>query len=132
MLIVDSAVWVDHFRGDPSPESERLARGLRAEEDLAVLPIIVTEVLQGFRRDTQFRAARQLMTALPCLEPGIDTHVRAANLFRDLRKRGVTVRGAVDCLIAQTAIEFGAQLLSPDRDFAEIAKHSRLDVWTLG
>ena len=59
----------------------------------------------------------------------MEGHVRAARLFRTLRGKGVTVRGAVDCVIGQTCLDAGAELLSPDRDFEHIARHTRLRLW---
>jgi hypothetical protein len=47
-------------------------------------------------------------------------------LFRRLRRRGITVRGAVDCIVAQTCIAANAELLTGDRDFAAIARHAPL------
>lgn len=56
-------------------------------------------------------------------------HVRAASLFRALRRRGVTVRGAVDGVIAQTCLDAGAEFLSPDTDFEGIARYTALRLW---
>jgi len=55
--------------------------------------------------------------------------VRAARLFRSLRQKGITVRGAVDCIIAQTCLDVDAELLSPDADFERIARHTPLRLW---
>lgn len=129
VIVVDSNTWADFFNGEDEPHVQRLDDALRDEEDLAVLPIIATEVLQGFRTDHGFRRAEALLLSLPVLTPSLDLHVRAARLFRALRSQGLTVRGAVDCLIAQTCLECGAVLLSPDRDFAHIARHTPLDLW---
>ena len=129
MIIVDSGTWVDFFNGIESPHMKRLDAALEQEEDLAVLPIIITEVLQGFRSDTDFQRARSILVALPTIEPSVDSHVEAARLFRLLRGKGITVRGAVDCLIAQSCIETKAILLSPDVDFENIARHSTLQLW---
>jgi len=131
MLIVDSNTWVDFFNGVDFPHVERLDLALQEEEDLAVLPIIITEVLQGFRTDGGFRRARDLLVALPAIRPAVDCHVRAASLFRALRGEGVTVRGAIDCVIAQTCIDAEAMLLSPDADFERIAAHAPLRLWRL-
>lgn len=60
------------------------------------------------------------------IHPTLDSYVRAARVSRRLRRKGVTVRGAVDCVIAQTCIDLGAALLSPDADFAQIARHAPL------
>jgi hypothetical protein len=129
MILVDSNTWVDYFNGARTPCADRLDIALRNEEELSVIPIIITEVLQGFRTDTGFQRARRLLVSLPMIHPTLECHVRAARLFRALRRRGVTVRGAVDCVIAQTCLDTGAELLSPDADFKRIAQHTALRVW---
>ncbi|MCP3980634.1 MAG: PIN domain nuclease [bacterium] len=129
MMIVDSNTWADFFNGRDTPHVQRLDEALDDEQDLAVLPIIVTEVLQGFRSDTEFRRARRVFESLPAIDTGVDGHVRAAELFRRLRRKGITVRGAVDCVIAQACLDADAELLSPDRDFERIARHTRLRLW---
>jgi predicted nucleic acid-binding protein len=129
MIVVDSNTWADFFNGVPSPHVRRLDSALRDEDDLAILPIIITEVLQGFRTEKGFHRARQVLAALPAIHPTVGCQVRAARLFRSLRKKGVTVRGAVDCIIAQACLDLGAELLSPDADFRRIALHTPLRVW---
>jgi predicted nucleic acid-binding protein len=129
MMIVDTNAWADFFNGVRSLYVERLDLALREEEDLAVLPIILTEVLQGFRTETGFRRARRVLLSLPIVQPDVDGHVRAARLFRSLRRKGITVRGAVDCVIAQTSLDLQAELLSPDADFEGIARHTPLRLW---
>ncbi|OLD64724.1 MAG: hypothetical protein AUI47_04630 [Acidobacteria bacterium 13_1_40CM_2_68_5] len=131
MIIVDSNTWADFFNGVRSPHVARLDAVLEREEDLSVIPIIVTEVLQGFRTETWFQRARRVLVSLPMIQPSVDCHVRAARLYRMLRRRGVTVRGAVDCVIAQTCLDVGAELLSPDADFEHIARHTTLHLWRL-
>jgi len=129
MIVVDSNTWADFFNGVQTPHVGRLDAALEGEEDLSVIPIIVTEVLQGFRIDTGFQRARRVLVSLPMIHPTVDCHVRAARLYRTLRPKGVTVRGAVDCVIAQTCLDTGAELLSPDADFEHIARHTTLRLW---
>ncbi len=129
MLIVDSNTWGDFFNGVDSSHAKRLDEALAVEEDLALIPIIVTEVLQGFRTDRGFNRARKILVALPTIHPDVGRHVRAAQLFRSLRAKGVTVRGAVDCIIAQTCLDLDIELLSPDRDFEHVARHTALRLW---
>ncbi len=131
MMIVDSNTWADFFSGAQQPYVERLECALEEEEDIAVLPLIITEVLQGFRSDAGFRRAERVLVSLPVIHPTVDCHVRAAGLFRTLRKKGITVRGAVDCVIAQTCLDIGAELLSPDADFVHIARHTSLRLWQM-
>ena len=127
VIVVDTSVWAAFFNGAECAEVE-LLDGLLSEEQspIGILPIILTEVLQGFRSDTGFRKASVQLRRLVVVEPSLDTHERAATLFRSLRRKGITVRGAIDVLIAQTCIEAGASLLTLDRDFENIARHSAL------
>ncbi len=129
MMIVDSNTWADFFNGSSNPHVDRLEKGMEEEEDIAVIPLIITEVLQGFKTDVGFRRASEVLLSLPVIEPSVECHVDAARLFRALRRKGITVRGAIDCLIARTCIDADADLLSPDEDFEHIARHSPLRLW---
>ena len=131
MIVVDSNTWADFFNGTSNSYVQRLRIALREDEDLAVVPVIITEVLQGFRTDSGFRRARRVLTELPVIQPTVECHVRAALMFRSLRKKGVTVRGAIDCIIAQTCLDLDAELLSPDVDFERIAGHTSLRLWSV-
>ena len=126
MILVDTSAWADLFDDRQTAAACRLDQALGDEEDIAILPVILTEVLQGIRSEPGFDEARRLLCGLPCLEMSRDAHVEAARLFRFLRRQGVTVRGAVDCVIAQAAIVHDAELLTGDRDFLGIARHAEL------
>ena len=76
MIIVDSSTWADFFNGAFSPHVERLDAALEGEEDLAVVPIIITEVLQGFRTDSGFQRARRVLVSLPVIQPDVDCQRR--------------------------------------------------------
>lgn len=86
--------------------------------------IVITEVLQGFRRDRDFLRARQLLTAFDAVTVlGPARAVRAAKHHRFLRQRGVTIRKTIDTLIATCCIDEGFELLHADRDFRPFAQH---------
>ena len=125
MIVVDTTVWADWFKGIDSPEVGRLSLAVESH-DVGLVPAVLTEVLQGFRTDGDFERARSLLVQLPVLALDVEGHVAAARLFRRLRSRGVTVRGTIDCIIAQTCITAGVELLSTDQDFAAIARHTPL------
>jgi len=125
VIVVDTAVWAAWFNGTDSPEVGRLAQALD-RQDAGLVPVVLTEVLQGFRADRDFVRARDLLLGLPLLTLDVDGHVAAARLYRRLRSRGITVRGTIDCIIAQTCITAGLELLSTDQDFARIARHTPL------
>ena len=125
MIVVDTSVWAAWFNGVNSVEVGRLDEALE-RQDAGLAPVILTEVLQGFRSDRDLERARALLVRLPLLTLDVEGHVAAARLFRQLRRRGIAMRGAVDGIIAQTCIAADVELLSSDRDFVAIARHSRL------
>ena len=63
LIFVDSSVWIDYFNGSDTPATERL-HALLGREPLIVGDIVVTEVLQGFRRDRDFRMARDVLKTM--------------------------------------------------------------------
>lgn len=128
MVIVDSSVWIDAFRGISSSHTVWLYDAL-GKESIGLTSIILTEVLQGTRTDAQFRECHQRLLTLPVLEGCTsDLAVNAARNFRDLRSRGITVRKTVDCLIATLCIERDHQLLHRDRDYDAFEMHLGLRV----
>lgn len=123
MILVDSSVWIDYFRGNATPQVERLDR-LLGHEPIAIGDLNLAEVLQGFRRQRDFNLAKKLLLTLEIVDiGGADVAIHAANNFRHLRSLGVTVRKTIDTLIATRCIESGFQLLFSDRDFDPFVKH---------
>jgi len=123
VILVDSSVWIDYFRGVRTPQSDRLDT-LLATEPLAIGDLILTEVLQGFTSDKDFNQAKKLLTALTVVDlGGQDIAVKAAKNFRALRALGITVRKTIDTLIATRCIESGFTLLHADRDFEPFVTH---------
>ena len=97
MFVVDSSVWIDYFNGFSSIQADRLHAAL-SEELVAVGDIMLAEVLQGFRSDRQHRIARDLLLTLDVVNM-LDTSIalRSAENYRNLRRKGVTVRKTTDC-----------------------------------
>lgn len=128
MILVDSSVWIDYFRGVATPQSDRLD-ALLGVEPLAVGDVILTEVLQGFTSERAFEQALRLMTSLSVVEiGGSQIAIQAARNYRTLRARGVTVRKTIDTLIATRCIEDNHALLYSDRDFEPFVEHLGLQV----
>ena len=119
VLVVDSSVWIDFFNDVDHPSVEHLAKLLETGEVLIVVPdLVLFEVLRGFRDDHDHRRARLLLESLR-VEPvaGVAVAVEAARHYRSLRAAGITVRSAIDVLIATFCIERDYVLLHRDRDF---------------
>ena len=123
MILVDSSVWIDYFRGIRSSQTGRL-HALLGSEPIATGDLVLTEVLQGFGSAQDFNRGKKLLTSLPIIElVGGNIAIEAANNFRTLRLLGITVRKTIDTLIATSCIEKGLALLYSDKDFDPFVEH---------
>lgn len=128
MILVDSSVWIDYFRGATNVQTEVLD-SLLGQQLLAIGDLILTEVLQGFDDERDFNTARKMLAALTVVElGGEEIAIQAAKNLRALRRLGVTVRKTIDTVIATRCIESGYDLLHNDRDFDPFARHLGLVV----
>jgi len=128
MVLVDTTVWIDFFGNRPEPHVALLQDLIENDEDLCLCGVILAEVLQGIRSDTAYRKTKEHLGALIFLPMRQSTFIRAAELYRSLRKNGITIRKPVDCMIASVAIEHDLNLLHNDRDFDRIAVYSKLRI----
>jgi predicted nucleic acid-binding protein len=131
MVVVDSGVWIDFFNGADTPERPTL-RGLlaRGEAELIVPDLVLYEVLRGFRRERDFLQAESLMLSMTVESTGGQALAqRAAVHYRSLRAVGVTVRSAIDVLIASFCIDRGYTLLHRDADFHAFEELRGLRAW---
>jgi predicted nucleic acid-binding protein len=128
MVIVDTTVWVDYLRGRLNAETQWFDRNV-GREALGLTDLILCEVLQGVPADEDFEAIKQQLLEFSIFSTGgAETAVSAAENYRNLRKRGFTVRKTVDCLIATLCIREGFKLLHRDRDYDIFEKVLGLDV----
>ena len=123
MILVDSSVWIDFFRGIDAPHVELLDAALGVEP-VVIGDLILTEVLQGIVGERDFKEAQKMLLRLECLTLGGQAvALQSAQNYRRLREKGVTVRKTVDSLIATRCIMDGIRLLHNDRDFEPFARY---------
>ena len=123
VILVDSSVWIDYFRGIQTSESDRLD-ALLGSEPVATGDLVLAEVLQGFGSVQDFNQGKKLLTSLPIVDlVGGDIAIQAAKNFRTLRSKGITIRKTIDTLIATSCIEKGLTLLYSDKDFDPFVTH---------
>ena len=123
MVVVDSSVWIDFFSGIDSAQTDRLDNTLGLKP-VAVGDLILTEVLQGFRHDKDYKTARKLFEELTIFEMlGPSMAIKSADNFRALRKKGITIRKTADVIIATFCIEQKLPLLFSDKDFKPFVKN---------
>jgi predicted nucleic acid-binding protein len=125
-ILVDTSVWVNFFK-DIETESMRYLSNNFTNIIIATCPTIVQEILQGVTSDADEQIVKLYFDNLTRLiENPYTLAIHAAELYRKLRKKGITIRKPNDCLIAVYAIRNNIALLQDDKDFLSIAQHSKL------
>ena len=132
MILVDSSVWIDYFRGTRNRPVQQLLtwlQGGKATVDLGVADLVVFEVMRGFASPKEQKRAHDLLLALDIVEiGGLDNAMLAAAHYSALRAQGYTVRSPVDVLLASYCIRHGHMLLHRDADFDVMAALRGLQV----
>jgi predicted nucleic acid-binding protein len=130
-LIIDSSVWIDGFNPKTNtPEKEILKQLIQNDYPIYLCPIIYQEILQGIREEKAFIKMKTILQQYRMLNLDlmyVTNH--AVDLYRHLRKKGITIRKSVDCLIASYAIIADMHILHSDNDFTQIAKESKLMIY---
>ena len=130
MIVVDTSVWIEFFKGTGSSFDQHLTELIRVDVPIALTEVIYCEVLQGIRDDAVHARVREILQAFPVLLlDGLRSADRAVALYRACRRRGLTIRSTVDCLIAAVCLDTGAELFHHDRDFDVLAKVADLKVY---
>jgi len=128
MVLVDTTVWIDFFAGQTLTHIETFESLLGQEEDICICGIILTEVLQGIRKETEFKKTKNLFNSLIFLPMSYSTFLQSVEIYRKLRQRGITIRKPIDCMIASVALENNISLLHNDKDFLPIERYCKLKV----
>ena len=131
MILVDTSVWIDFFRGQRSAACEALAQCLGdASLEIGMPDLVLFEVMRGFRETPTMHEAQALLTALPAVElGGADNALKAAARYRQLRSQGRTVSSPIDVLLASYCMDQGHVLLHNDADFESLQILGGLDTW---
>ncbi len=129
MILIDTTVWIDFFLSINAPHVTMLENLIDSEEDLCLCGVILSEVLQGIREEKDYIRTKNYFNDLLILPMHESTFIHAADIYRALRKKGITIRKPIDCMIASVAIENDIPLLHNDRDFDYIAKYANLKVY---
>ena len=128
MILVDTSVLVDFFKGVESPTVKKFESILENSIPFGITSIIYQELLQGAKTENEYNLLNEYLTTQTFFHPAdeITTYEKAAGIFFNLRRKGVTVRSTIDCLIAQIAVENNLFLLHNDKDYTQICKHFKI------
>jgi len=117
MIFVDSTVIIDYLNGIDNWQVEKLD-SILGKEVVVIGDFILTEVLQGFKSDSDYQKAKLILNEFPILNIlGEEIAIKSADNFRFLRKNGITIRKTIDVIIATFCIENNLELLHNDHDF---------------
>ena len=129
--IFDTSVWINFLNGKNTKTSRLLLEYINSDEKIFLTPLILLEILQGIRDDKQYSEVKDSLLGFDTLilDP-IEVATKTSELFRKLKKKGVSVKKTNDCIIAFYAIHFDLTLVHSDKDFEKIAKHTNLKTIT--
>ena len=128
MILVDSSVWIDYFNGRKTWQTDLLEK-LLSDVPIIIGDLILAEILQGFRSDNDYKTAKSFLSDLPFRQMGgYQVAVQSAQNYRNLRKKGVTVRKTIDVIIGTYCILEDLPLLHDDRDFKPMESHLSLTI----
>ena len=129
MILVDTSVWIDFFSSSPGPGGGELRRMIEEVEPFVLTGVVVTEILQGLRRDVQ--RIEHFLSLWDLLEPrGFSTYREAAAISRLARSKGISLT-TIDTLLAALALEHRASLFTLDKDFSRVARITSLQLHPL-
>jgi len=131
MILIDSSVWIDYFRGTKCAQAEHLDNLLAsADDELGVADLVVFEVLRGFNSPKAQRDAQAMLLRTTVVDiGGLDNALMAAEHYRALRERGYTIASPIDALLASYCITHGHSLLHRDADFDVMQTLRGLKTW---
>ncbi|MFH0976998.1 MAG: PIN domain nuclease [Spirochaetota bacterium] len=128
MIVADTSVWIDYFKGISAPHTDILDREL-LNYRIITGDIIIAEFLQGFKDEKDYNQAKEIMNSLEYFDfVGKEIAFKAAQNFRKLRKQGITVRKTIDVIIATFCIKNNFPLIHNDKDFDPMEQHLGLKV----
>jgi hypothetical protein len=126
MILVDSSVWIDYFNGKKTAQTDWLDVSL-GNIPIIMGDLILTEILQGFKNDKDFKIAKDVLLRIPFVAMGGQAlALESAVNYQLLRKKGVTVRKTIDVMIGTFCIHYRLPLLHNDTDFDPMVKFLKL------
>jgi len=123
MILVDTSVWIDFFNNNSNEKVDSLKLFLRQNADICITDIVFMEILQGIKNEHKYENVKQILLALPFFHAtAYKTFIMATEIYRECRKKGLTIRKSNDCIIGAIALENNLKLLTLDKDFNYISQ----------
>jgi hypothetical protein len=129
-ILVDTSVWIDYFRAEATPQVLALIQMIRGGDEIHISPLIEMEILQGIADDHVHRRTQDHLSDFSRTDLDERLCAHASLIYRSCRKRGITIRRQIDCLIAASAMRHQLVLLHDDKDFTAISTCTDLIIWS--
>jgi len=130
VIVVDTSVWIDVLNNVDTPPAKTCVRLIEGGEPVALTDVIFTEVLQGLSDESEANEVERHLRAFPMLRlESLEEFALAAELYRSARRKGITIRKTLDCLIAAPCVRANAPLLHADKDFDRLASCTPLRIY---
>ncbi|MBI5101517.1 MAG: PIN domain nuclease [Nitrospirae bacterium] len=129
MVLVDTSVWIDFFQGPASPYADILDSLVRENNRAVICGLVLQEILQGIKDDRSHALTKERLSVFPFINTNKDTYIHASHLYRNMRKKGITIPPA-DATIAAIALANKIPLFTKDEHFRIIARHSDLTLYS--
>jgi hypothetical protein len=131
MILADTSVLIDFLEGRKTESGQRLKTVLQQGIPFGINPFIYQEVLQGAKSEKEYRLLKKYLETQRFCHPKdpVESFAKAAKIYFDCRRKGVTIRSTIDCIIAQTAIEHDLFLLHNDSDYDAMASVIPLKIY---
>ena len=119
MILVDSSVLIEFFKNEKNKSTQKFRKLLEKKISFGINAVIFQELLQGAKSEKEYELLKRYLMGLRFYHPKhpVNSFEKAARIYFDCRRKGVTIRSTIDCLIAQTAIEHDLMLFHNDKDF---------------
>jgi predicted nucleic acid-binding protein len=123
VILVDTSVLVNYLKGNETPKTRVFDAILDQGLLYGISPYTYQELLQGAKDEREFILLKEYLDTqnIYFLPQTIETYATASRIYFDLRRKGITLRGTIDVLIALTALHYGLSLLHDDKDFDVMA-----------
>ncbi|MEO5968462.1 MAG: PIN domain-containing protein, partial [Bdellovibrionia bacterium] len=101
MILVDTSIWIEFFR-----KSSKVTIPVEMIPSIAVCSPVIQEVLQGIKDEGIAAKIKSSLLSfkLAGADINVDHYIEASNIYRSARRRGITIRSSIDCLIAAIAL----------------------------
>jgi len=123
MILIDTSVLIDFFKGAQNAAATKLHATLSQKMHIGITSGIFQELLQGAKNAKEFNLLKRYLETQHFYHPlhAVESYAEAAKIYMACRKKGITLRSTADCLIARIAIEHDLLLLHNDADFVAMA-----------